>query len=141
MFYGEYRHSCDTKNRLSIPSKLRSELGNSFIVTRGLDKCLNIYTTDAWNARMEELMKLPQTKKEVRIYIRTVASQAVNCECDAQGRIQLPAFLKEAAMINKQCVITGALDHVEIWAEEKWEEFREENEDIESIAEIITEMF
>lgn len=140
MFFGEYRHSLDSKNRIIIPAKLRQELGATFTLTKGLDGCLNIYTNDEWSQRLEKLLKLPQTKKEVRMYIRSLTSKATVCECDGQGRIQIPAFLKNEGSLQKNCVIVGAGDHVELWAEELWDSYlTTANDSLEDIAESLTE--
>ncbi len=140
MFMGEYRHSLDAKNRIIIPAKFREELGNTFIVTKGLDGCLTIYTESEWEKIIEQLEKLPTTKKEARQYVRYLTSKASECEIDGQGRIQLPQVLVNSAEMKKKCVVVGAADHVEIWAEERWNAYEEEaSESFESIAETLTE--
>ena len=140
MFMGEYRHSLDAKNRMIIPAKFRDELGNTFVVTKGLDGCLTVYTSSQWTKIIEQLEKLPTTKKEARQYVRYLTSKASECELDGQGRIQLPQVLVAAADIKKKCVVVGAADHVEIWSEERWNTYEEEAaESFESIAETLTE--
>lgn len=140
MFMGEYRHSLDAKNRMIIPAKFRDELGNTFVVTKGLDGCLTVYTSSQWTKIIEQLEKLPTTKKEARQYVRYLTSKASECELDGQGRIQLPQVLVTAADIKKKCVVVGAADHVEIWSEERWNAYEEEAaESFESIAETLTE--
>lgn len=140
MFMGEYRHSLDAKNRMIIPAKFRDELGNTFVVTKGLDGCLTVYTSSQWTKIIEQLEKLPTTKKEARQYVRYLTSKASECELDGQGRIQLPQVLVSAADIKKKCVVVGAADHVEIWSEERWNAYEEEAaESFESIAETLTE--
>ena len=140
MFMGEYRHSLDAKNRMIIPAKFRDELGNTFVVTKGLDGCLTVYTSSQWTKIIEQLEKLPTTKKEARQYVRYLTSKASECELDGQGRIQLPQVLVSAADIKKKCVVVGAADHVEIWSEERWDAYEEEAaESFESIAETLTE--
>ena len=140
MFMGEYRHSLDAKNRMIIPAKFRDELGNTFVVTKGLDGCLTVYTSSQWTKIIEKLEKLPTTKKEARQYVRYLTSKASECELDGQGRIQLPQVLVAAADIKKKCVVVGAADHVEIWSEERWNAYEEEAaESFESIAETLTE--
>ena len=140
MFMGEYRHSLDAKNRMIIPAKFREELGNTFVVTKGLDGCLTVYTSSQWAKIIEQLEKLPTTKKEARQYVRYLTSKASECELDGQGRIQLPQVLVAAADIKKKCVVVGAADHVEIWSEERWNAYEEEAaESFESIAETLTE--
>ena len=140
MFMGEYRHSLDAKNRMIIPAKFRDELGNTFVVTKGLDGCLTVYTSNQWTKIIEQLEKLPTTKKEARQYVRYLTSKARECELDGQGRIQLPQVLVAAADIKKKCVVVGAADHVEIWSEERWNAYEEEAAaSFESIAETLTE--
>ena len=140
MFMGEYRHSIDAKNRMIITAKFRDELGNTFVVTKGLDGCLTVYTSSQWTKIIEQLEKLPTTKKEARQYVRYLTSKASECELDGQGRIQLPQVLVAAADIKKKCVVVGAADHVEIWSEERWNAYEEEAaESFESIAETLTE--
>ena len=141
MFMGEYRHSLDAKNRLIIPARYRDELGETFIVTKGLDGCLTVYTAPQWESLVKQLEQLPSTKREVRQYVRFLLSKAVECQFDSQGRIQLPAVLIKAADIMKKCAVIGAADHIEIWAEEKWDAYDEEaGASFEAAAESLTEL-
>lgn len=140
MFMGEYRHGLDSKNRMIIPARFRDELGSTFVLTKGLDGCLTIYTESQWTAMIEKLEKLPNTKRETRLYIRGLTSKAIECSLDTQGRIQLPQFLVNEAAIVKQCVVIGAADHVEIWSEDRWNAYDQEASDsFEDIAESLTE--
>ncbi|MEG0076742.1 division/cell wall cluster transcriptional repressor MraZ [Anaerorhabdus sp.] len=139
MFIGEFRHNLDSKKRVIIPAKFREELGELFIVTRGLDGCLTVYTMEQWTLLLEQLKKLPSTKKETRLYVRSITSKATECECDAQGRIQLPSYLISEAAIEKECVIVGVADHVEIWSETRWEGYQEGSESFEDVAEQLTD--
>ncbi|MCR5795790.1 MAG: division/cell wall cluster transcriptional repressor MraZ [Solobacterium sp.] len=140
MFMGEYRHSLDAKNRLIVPAKLRDELGSSFVVTKGLDGCLAVYTQERWLAMLAKLNQIPSTKKEARSYVRSLTSKALECTLDNQGRIQLSSYLIAAAAIEKACVIIGASDHVEIWSEARWTEYEEQaDESFEMVAESLTE--
>ncbi|MEG0573795.1 MAG: division/cell wall cluster transcriptional repressor MraZ [Erysipelotrichaceae bacterium] len=142
MFIGEYAHNIDTKGRLIIPARFREELDGTIIVTRGLDGCLYIYTASQWNILYEQMMKLPSTKKEARMYIRMLTSKAAECEIDNQGRILLPATLTQLADLKKACVISGAGNRVEIWSKERWDTINEENnESFEEMAESLTEFF
>ena len=136
MFMGEYHHNIDDKGRLIIPAKFRDELGNKFIVTRGLEKCLYVYSESEWNNIVAKLKTLPFTKKDVRIFIRSFFSGATECEFDRQGRINITSPLISYAGINKECVVIGANDRLEIWSLEGWNNFFLENsEKIEDIAE------
>lgn len=140
MFMGEYRHSLDSKNRLIIPAKFRLELGETFVVTKGLDGCLSIYTAEKWSGLIQRLVEIPSTKKEARQYIRSLTSKATECSLDSQGRIQLPAYLLKTADIQKACVVIGVADRIEIWPEEHWDNYDEEaSESFESVAESLTE--
>ena len=129
MFMGEYRHSIDDKGRLIIPSKYRGELGDSFIVTRGLDNCLFVYSLDSWETLTSTLKKLPFTKQNARYFNRFLLSGATVVDLDKQGRINIPSTLTSFASLIKECVVIGMNDHLEIWAKEKWENFLDENND------------
>ena len=140
MFMGEYRHSLDSKNRLIIPARFREELGDTFVITRYLDGCLTVYTKEQWNKITEKMMAIPLTNKAGRQFTRVFLSKAVECEPDGQGRVQLPASLIEAASITKKCAVIGTGDHVEIWAEERWDAYNEMSDDsFEEAAETLTE--
>ncbi|MBU5467744.1 division/cell wall cluster transcriptional repressor MraZ [Virgibacillus sp. MSJ-26] len=134
MFMGEYQHNVDTKGRIIVPSKFREELGESFVVTRGLDKCLFAYPLDEWKLLEEKLKKLPLTKKDARAFTRFFFSGAVECEVDKQGRINLSQPLRNYAELERECVIIGVSNRVEFWAKEAWEDYFTESE--ESFAEI-----
>lgn len=122
MFMGEYRHTVDPKGRLIVPSKFRELLGSEFVVTRGLDGCLFVYTMESWEEYVAELRKLPLTDKNARLYLRFIVAGATTCELDKQGRILLPLTLREFAGIEKEVRLEGMLDHIEIWNEERWQE-------------------
>ena len=140
MFMGQYSHNVDLKGRIIIPAKFREELGNVIVVTRGLDGCLSVYTQKQWQTIYEQLIKLPSTKKESRMYVRTFMANAAECEFDQQGRILLPRALIQAALITKECIVIGSGDHIEIWSKQRWFEFAEvADESLEAIAESLTE--
>ncbi len=138
MFMGEYRHSIDEKGRLIIPSKIRYELGESFIITRGLDKCLFIYTKEEWNKILLKYKDLPNTK-EARNFMRVFLSGATETEFDKQGRINIPSVLVKSAELEKDCVIIGVYDRIEVWSKERWESFIDENE--ENFSDIADNLF
>ncbi len=123
MFIGEYQHNIDSKGRVIIPSKLRENLGNTFIITRGLDKCLFIYDEKRWNDIIVKLKELPWTDPDVRKFARFFTSGAVECCADAQGRALIPQNLREYAMADKQITIIGVVDRIEIWNRELWENY------------------
>ena len=122
MFMGEYSHTIDTKGRLIIPSKFREELGETFVVTKGLDGCLFVFFDEEWKAFEIKLKSLPLTNKNARQFARFFVAGATPCELDKQGRILLPATLREFAGLEKDVVLTGMLNRIEIWSKEKWNE-------------------
>ena len=122
MFMGEYSHTIDTKGRLIIPSKFREELGETFVVTKGLDGCLFVFSDEEWKAFESKLKSLPLTNKNARQFARFFLAGATPCELDKQGRILLPATLREFAGLEKDVVLTGMLNRIEIWSKEKWNE-------------------
>ncbi len=138
MFMGEYYHSIDDKGRLIIPSKVRGDLGEKFIVTRGLDNCLFIYPTDEWHNIITKYKELPNTK-DARNFMRFFLSGATECEYDKQGRIKVPIPLINYANLEKDCVIIGVNDRLEVWSKENWDSFINENED--SLSDIADNLF
>ena len=129
MFFGEFRHSIDDKGRLSIPSKLRTLCGDKVYVTKGNDGCLAVYTQEGWDEFYSELQTLPKTKKKVRFYVRMVTSRVRDCTFDKLGRINIPQTLRDEASLDKDCVIIGVGDHMEIWDQATWDQAYEENEE------------
>ena len=123
MFIGEYHHSIDDKGRLIIPSKFRDELGEKFIVTRGIENCLFVYSEESWTKIVNKLETLPFTKKDARQFIRFFLSGASEAEFDKQGRINISSYLMSYANIQKECVIVGTGDRLEIWSQESWDDF------------------
>lgn len=119
---GEFQHNIDAKGRLIVPSKFRESLGESFIVTRGLDGCLFGYPQEAWSELEEKLKQLPLAKKESRQFTRFFYSGAVECSLDKQGRINLPKTLIDYAKLEKSCYLIGVSERIEIWSEERWKE-------------------
>ena len=136
MLMGEYHHNIDEKGRLIIPAKFRDELGFKFVVTRGLEKCLYVYSYEEWNRIVDKLKTLPFTKKDTRTFMRYFFSGATECEFDSTGRINIASLLAEYANIEKECVIIGANDRIEICSNENWTNFFNENaSQLETIAE------
>jgi len=127
MLIGEYHHNIDEKGRLIIPSKFRDEIGNSFVVTRGLDGCLFVYSLVEWEKIVAKLKKLPFTKKDARTFMRFFLASATVCEFDKQGRINLVNSLIEYAGLKKECTIIGVNDRLEIWSLDKYNNLMEEN--------------
>ena len=141
MFIGEYYHNLDAKGRIIIPAKFRDELNGTFILTRGLDGCLTIYSTEKWEKIFEEINKLPETKKATRQYIRMLTANACECTLDNQGRILIPANLSGSVNITKECVVVGANSHVEIWDKATWNAYMDDASDnFEDIAESLSDL-
>lgn len=139
MLMGEYHHSIDEKNRIIIPSKFRNELGDSFVITRGLEKCLFVYSMNEWNNIVAKLKALPFTRKDSRNFTRFFMSGATLCTLDKSGRACITSPLVHYAGLTKDCVIIGANDRLEIWDNEAWNNFFESNED--NFAEIAENLF
>ena len=127
MLIGEYHHNIDEKGRLIIPAKFREDIGNNFVVTRGLDGCLFVYSMNEWNKIVDRLKQLPFTKKDARIFSRFFLASATVCEFDRQGRINLINSLTLYAGLKKECVIIGVNDRLEIWALDRYNNLMEEN--------------
>lgn len=142
MFMGEYHHNIDEKGRLIMPAKFRNDLKDKFIITRGLEKCLYVYSLEDWDKLVNKLNTLPFTKKDARIFIRSFFSGAAQIEVDRQGRINITSPLIDHAGLTKECVIIGANDRIEIWSKDEWDKFLDVNsEKLEDIAEnLFTEM-
>lgn len=128
MFIGEYNHNIDEKGRIAIPVKFRNRLGEGAVITRGLDNCLSIYTAESWEKQLVKLSDLPQTQKKSRAYSRFILSGAFTVETDKQGRVVIPQALRDYAGIKTNAVVTGLGDHVEVWDQKAWKEYREEIE-------------
>ena len=138
MFIGQYNHTIDDKGRIIIPSKIRNDLGNNFIVTRGLDGCLFIYSNIEWENIINKYKNLPDTK-EKRNFLRVFLSGASICEYDKQGRINIPSSLIDYAKLSRECIIVGVLDRLEIWSKESWDNFIDNNTD--NLSEIVDSLF
>lgn len=135
MLLGEYNHTLDDKGRVSIPAKFRDDLGSTFIVTKGLDNCLFVYSKKEWETFEEKLKTLPLTNPNARNFIRFFFAGATECELDKQGRINIPQNLREYALLKKDVYIVGVSTRVEIWDKEKWQNYTSnENLNVEEIA-------
>ncbi len=144
MFYGEYLHSIDRKGRLILPAKFREVAKANFIekffVTRGLDKCLFMFSEEEWRTQEAKFKSLSFTKQEARTFNRIYFSGAAEVSADRQGRILLPQYLKDFAEIKKDVMIVGVSNRIEIWAKDKWQEFYgNSRQSFESIAEKLIE--
>lgn len=123
MFMGEYQHALDGKGRLFIPARLREELGDRFIMTRGLDRCLFVYPLAEWATLERKLKELPFTRSDARAFVRFFFAGATECELDNQGRVLIPANLRNYAGIERETVIIGVSTRLEIWSLEAWENY------------------
>lgn len=128
MFMGEFQHNIDAKGRMIVPAKFRESLGQTFIVTRGLDQCLFVYPMNEWKALEKKLKRLPLTRKDARAFTRFFFSGAVECTVDKQGRINIPAPLRKYALLEKECVVIGVSNRIEFWAKDEWEDYFEASE-------------
>jgi len=132
MFIGEYYHTIDEKGRIAIPAKLRySKVGEEedWIATKGFDHCLFVYPKYEWARIVEKInARLSFTKKEDRLFLRMFISPATEQIVDKQGRIVIPQSLREYASIDRNVVILGSINRVEMWSEEDWDKYKEENE-------------
>lgn len=129
MLTGEFNHSIDTKGRLIIPSKFRDILGDDFVITKGLDGCLFLYPANEWKIFEEKLRTLPLTNKNARTFTRFFLGSAVDGGLDKQGRVLISSALRAFAGLDKEVVLVGVLDRVEIWDKAKWAENNTEVEE------------
>ena len=137
MFIGEYEHSVDVKGRLIMPAKLREDIGEKFVVTKGLDGCLFAYSQKEWENFEEKLKSLPLTNKNARDFVRFFLAGAIECEIDKQGRFLISSNLREYATLEKEVIIVGVLNRIEIWNKEKWKQV-DSNISADEIAENMT---
>ncbi len=141
MFIGEYQHTLDTKGRIIVPSKFREELGEEFVITKGLDNCLFVYPQDEWKILEDKLKTLPLTNRDARAFVRFFFSGACESVLDKQGRVLIPANLREHSKIDKDAVVIGVSTRLEIWSKEEWEGYiDEDNLSYDSIAEKMAEL-
>ncbi len=122
MFMSQYNHTIDAKGRVIIPAKFREKLGDSFVITKGLDGCLYGYAEEEWKSFEEKLATLPITNKDSRQFTRFFLAGAAECELDKQGRILIPSVLREFAGLEKDVVLVGVASKIEIWSKERWDE-------------------
>ncbi len=139
MFMGEYSHTIDSKGRLIVPSKFRENLGDEFVVTKGLDGCLFVYSQDEWKNIEEKFKQVSLTTKDARKFSRFFFAGAATVEVDKQGRILLPSVLREFAGLEKDIVSVGVLSRIEIWSKDKWQESNE-YDDMDEIAEHMADL-
>ena len=139
MLIGEYEHSLDAKGRLIMPAKIREDIGEKFIITKGLDGCLFGFSQNEWTNFEEKLKTLPLTNKNARDFVRFFLSGAIECEIDKQGRFLIASNLREYGALEKEAVIIGVGTRIEIWNKDKWKTYNsEENISADEIAENMT---
>ncbi len=136
MFFGQYEHSIDEKNRLMIPRKMRDEAGVKLFIMKGFDGALAIYKADAFEKLVQETESLPFNMRNSRDYMRATLASVSEIDVDKQGRIQIPTYLMNKYNISKDVVIIGVGDHFEVWGKEAYEAYEKRvNEEFESNAE------
>lgn len=141
MFIGEYHHSVDEKGRMAVPAKFRAKLKNGAVVTKGLDNCLVIYPRSEWETLAEKLSSLPISQANTRAFSRLMLAGAMDIELDKQGRVIVPEYLRKYAHVKKKVVVAGLYNRLEVWNEDKWEEYRTETEEASNeIAEQLGEL-
>ena len=134
---GEYQHTLDTKGRLSIPARLREELGNVFYVTLSMDKCLSAYSAESWQVFSDKVNEMPYVKQRK---MRPLFAYAAKCEIDAQGRILLPQNLRDYAGLTKNVTVVGSNNHAEFWDSDSWAEINALETTPENIAAVMEEL-
>lgn len=140
MLTGEFQHTLDDKGRMAVPSRLREGLGERFVITRGLDRCLFAYPLAEWFRIEGQLKALPFTRADARAFTRLFFSGAMEVELDRQGRVLIPQKLREYSFIEKEIVIIGVSNRVEVWSEAVWKEYSgKAYQDYEEIAEKLVE--
>ncbi|NJD27428.1 MAG: division/cell wall cluster transcriptional repressor MraZ [Chloroflexi bacterium] len=137
MFTGEYRHTVDEKGRLAVPARFRAQLEGGAVLSRWIDGCLAIHTRGGWAALSDRVAGLPITDSAARLFGRQIFAGALEAEIDRQGRVLIPAYLREEIGLDGEAVIVGVRDHGEIWAPKRWTEYRRAMEDPETFAEAI----
>jgi MraZ protein len=137
MFTGEYRHSVDEKGRIAVPSKFRSQLEGGAVVSRWIDGCLAIHTADGWASLADKIAALPVTDASARLFGRSIFAGATEADLDKQGRVLLPAYLREGIGLASDALVVGARDHAEIWAPATWADYRRAMDDPQTFAQAI----
>lgn len=128
MFIGEFRHTIDQKGRIAVPVKFRSDLGAGAVVTRGLDHCLFLFTESEWEEMAQKLIALPLSQANSRAFVRLMMAGAMQVALDSQGRILLPDYLRQYASIDKEAIVAGLYNRIEIWDRESWQQYKARTE-------------
>lgn len=128
MFIGEYSHNLDSKGRLAVPVKYRKQLGGGAIITRGLDRCLFLFTKIEWNILAQKLIALPLAQANSRAFVRLMLAGAMDVEIDRQGRILVPDYLRKYADLKKDAIVTGLYNRIEVWDAINWQKYKSKTE-------------
>ena len=141
MFLGEYQHTIDAKNRMALPAKFRNDLKGGAIITRGIDQCLFVFEKKEWIKLSEKLTSLPMTQSNSRAFVRLMMSGGADVDFDRQGRVLIPDYLKSYAKLDKDAVVIGLMNRIEVWEKKTWEAYRDKTEkQSEAIAEKLYEL-
>jgi len=141
MFIGEFSHSLDTKGRVALPKKFRSDLEKGLVITKGLDNCLWIYTMQEWENLAKKLINLPISQSDTRAFARMMLAGAMDVNLDSQGRVIIPEYLRTYANISKKVIIAGLYDRLELWDQNKWNDYKEKTENkVDELAERLGEL-
>jgi MraZ protein len=124
MMMGEYAHALDDKGRIIVPARLREDLRDRFVMTKGLDGCLFLYPLEEWSRIVARLKELPLSSSNARAFTRLFLAGAQEVECDRQGRVTIPPRLREHAAIQRNVVLVGVMTRAELWAEERWRSYQ-----------------
>jgi len=141
MFIGEFKHTLDTKGRVAIPVKFRDKLGTNAIITRGLDRCLFVFTSREWETLAQKLIALPLAQANSRAFTRLMLAGAMDVEIDKQGRVLIPDYLRKYAGLGKEVVVAGLYNRIEVWDSQAWKGYKEKTEsESDEIAEKLGEL-
>jgi MraZ protein len=141
MFIGEYSHNLDDKGRLAVPKKFRAALDHGLVITRGLDRCLFVYTMDEWREIATKLSNLPFSQSNSRAFSRLMLAGAMDVTVDKQGRVSIPEYLRTFADLKKEVVVAGLYNRLELWDADAWRAYTEKTETESSdIAEQLAEL-
>jgi MraZ protein len=141
MLIGQYKYSLDSKRRLAVPADFRKYLGKKAVITKGLDNCLFLYSVEEWKQSAEKLSKLPITQSDARGFSRTMLAGAMEVSFDSLGRILVPEYLTQYAGMKKTVIFAGLYNRIEIWSQEKWQQYKEKTEkQVDKIAERLKEL-
>lgn len=141
MFIGEFKHNLDIKGRIALPAKFRTKLSGGAIITRGLDRCLFIFTSKDWEILAQKLVALPLAQANSRAFVRLMLSGASDVELDSQGRILVPDYLRKYAGLSKEAIVAGLYNRMEIWDAKAWNDYKAKTESqSEEIAEKLSEL-